>query len=286
MSNPWFRLYHEFADDPKVQILSEPMQRRLIMLFCHRCKCDGLVTFREQEAAFHWRITPEEMSKTKDLFIQQGFIDKEWNLLNWNDRQYLSDSSTDRTRAYRERMRTSRERHSDGGERSVTVGVTVQDTEPDTETDTEQRKTKTLARSVPPEELAGTLPLVDGSMYSISKGQVSEWASAFPGIEVKTELRQWKVWLDANPTRRKTAKGIARATVAWLSRAQDKSGNGNGGYANAKNLGDNNFEVARRVIERIGKNSRSAGGNGHMSESDDGRENTKHLFLPAGEGTL
>ena len=109
------------------------MQRRLIMLFCHRCKCDGLVTFREQEAAFHWRITPEEMQRTKEAFIQQGFIDEEWNLLNWNDRQYLSDSSTDRTRAYRERMRTSRERHGDGAERSVTVDVTVQDTEADTE---------------------------------------------------------------------------------------------------------------------------------------------------------
>ena len=133
MPNPWFRLYHEFADDPKVQILSEPMQRRLIMLFCHRCKCDGLVTFREQEAAFHWRITPEEMAKTKAEFMRQGFIDEEWNLLNWNDRQYLSDSSTDRTRAYRERMRTSRERHGDGAERSVTVDVTVQDTEADTE---------------------------------------------------------------------------------------------------------------------------------------------------------
>ena len=94
----------------------------------------------------------------------------------------------------------------------------------------EQKKISTSARSVPPEELAGTLPLVNGKSYSVSKEQVSEWSKAFPGVLVKTELRKFKVWLDANPTRKKTERGIRRAIVGWLERAQNSSrgGNGNG----------------------------------------------------------
>jgi len=127
MPNPWFRLYHEFADDPKVQVMTEDMQRRLIMLFCDRCR-DVLVTFSEQDIAFHWRITREQLSETKALFIEKGFIDDDWNVLNWNARQYISDSSTERTRRYRERVRTSQACHSDAI---------------DTEADTEQIKKQT-----------------------------------------------------------------------------------------------------------------------------------------------
>ncbi len=31
-------------------------------------------------------------------------------------------------------------------------------------------------------------------------------------------------WLDANPTKRKTARGIKRFVNSWLARAQDKGG--------------------------------------------------------------
>ena len=96
MSNPWFRMYSEFASDPKVQMMSEEMQRRLIMLFCSRCS-DVLVTLRDDELAFHWRISDDELAKTKTLFMTKGFIDKQWNVLNWDKRQFVSDSSTQRT---------------------------------------------------------------------------------------------------------------------------------------------------------------------------------------------
>src|SRR5258708_852232 len=103
MGNLWFRLYSEFSDDPKVQMLPESMQRRLIMLFCSKCKQE---TLQEQQRAFHWRITMAELVETKALFVECGFIDEKWNLLNWNKRQFISDSSTDRVRRYRERNET------------------------------------------------------------------------------------------------------------------------------------------------------------------------------------
>jgi len=104
MANPWFRMYAEFATDAKVQMMSEAMQRRLLMVFCMRCS-DVTVTLSDDEIAFHMRITPEELAETKALFVRKGFIDQSWNALNWEKRQSPSDSSAARTRTYRERKR-------------------------------------------------------------------------------------------------------------------------------------------------------------------------------------
>jgi hypothetical protein len=38
MANPWFRFYSEFEDDPKVLMMPEPMQLRLVKVFCSRSK--------------------------------------------------------------------------------------------------------------------------------------------------------------------------------------------------------------------------------------------------------
>lgn len=59
----------------------------------------------------------------------------------------------------------------------------------------------------------------------ITTDQLAQWQSDFPGVNVMGELRTMHAWLDANPTRRKTAKGIPRFVVAWLAKRQDGSGN-------------------------------------------------------------
>ena len=58
MANPWFRMYSEFATDPKVQSMSEAMQRRLMMLFCLRCS-DVLATFQHDEMILAQRLSDE-----------------------------------------------------------------------------------------------------------------------------------------------------------------------------------------------------------------------------------
>lgn len=101
----WMRLYAEFATDPKVQMMSEAMQRRLIILFCLQCG-NGIETFhvteRETSIAFSMRISDEEIALTKDEFVRRGFINADWTLRNWGKRQYASDSSTARVRKHRE----------------------------------------------------------------------------------------------------------------------------------------------------------------------------------------
>lgn len=104
MANPWFRLYSEFAHDPKVQMLSEAMQRRYVMLLCLKCS-ETLETLHETELAFQLRLDETELLETKKLFISKNFIDKNWNILNWNKRQFVSDSSTMRVRKHRDKKK-------------------------------------------------------------------------------------------------------------------------------------------------------------------------------------
>lgn len=146
MANPWFRLYAEIANDPKVQSMSEALQRRLVMLLCLRCS-EVLATLSDEDLAFQLRISMDELAETKATFIRKGFIEESWNPRNWDKRQRVSDLSAGRTRDYRARMR-------DG---PVTSHVTACDAA-DTDTDTDTQKKKQKKGSALPFELPPWLP--------------------------------------------------------------------------------------------------------------------------------
>lgn len=105
MANPWFRMYSEFASDPKVQGMSEPMQRRLVMLMCLKCS-DTLSTLTDDDISFHLRISGDELEQTRTLFMKKGFTTETWELRNWSKRQFVSDSSAVRQKNYRERQKS------------------------------------------------------------------------------------------------------------------------------------------------------------------------------------
>ena len=121
--NPWFRLYAEFATDPKVQMLSEANQRRYIMLLCLRCS-NGDVTLHDDEVAFQLRISNEDWASTKSVLVAKGLIGEDNSPSAWDRRQYRSDSSAERVRRHRENKK-----------QACNVTVTAPDT--DTDTDTE-----------------------------------------------------------------------------------------------------------------------------------------------------
>lgn len=75
----------------------------------------------------------------------------------------------------------------------------------------------------PPENCPVYLPLIDGTEYGVKESDIEEWGKAYPAVNIMTELYKMKAWLDANPKNRKTAKGIKRFIIGWLSRTQDKA---------------------------------------------------------------
>ena len=51
---------------------------------------------------------------------------------------------------------------------------------------------------------------------------MDEWSELYPAVDVMQELRKMAGWLDANPSKRKTKRGILRFVNGWLAREQDK----------------------------------------------------------------
>ena len=149
MANPWFRLYSEFAHDPKIQMLSEAMQRRYVMLMCLRCS-EVLETLHETEIAFQLRLSTDELDETKQLFISKNFIDKHWNLLNWDKRQFVSDSSTMRVAKHR----SKKKQVSNADETLQKRPSNAIDTDTDTDTEQIQKRTTSVA---PPEGVSDSV---------------------------------------------------------------------------------------------------------------------------------
>ena len=76
------------------------------------------------------------------------------------------------------------------------------------------------------DEEVATLPIKDaeGKCLSVRADYLARLEQAFPGIDIQLELSRASVWLDANPGKRKTARGLPRFINGWLtSCAQRKS---------------------------------------------------------------
>ena len=129
MANQWFRMYAEFANDPKVQMLSETEQRRYIMLLCVRC--NGDVTLHDSEVAFQLRISNDEWCATKAVLVAKNLVTDDNQPTAWDKRQFSSDSSAARVSKHREAKKAAC---------NVTVTAQIQNR---TDTDTEQKEEKT-----------------------------------------------------------------------------------------------------------------------------------------------
>lgn len=73
-------------------------------------------------------------------------------------------------------------------------------------------------------ELAANLPQNDGLFFPITKDQAARWQELYPAVNVKSELSKIIGWLEANPAKRKTKRGMLSFVNRWLSREQDKGG--------------------------------------------------------------
>ena len=198
----WFRMYGEFASDPKVQSMSEAMQRRLMMLLCLRCS-NTLVTLQDDEIAFALRISDEELDATKTLFIRKGFINDAWEISNWDKRQFVSDSSKSRVAKHRAGKKDALKNREiiDVTPCNVTETPQIQN-----RTDTEQIQNKTETTSPVP---------VDQKNSGSEKLKIEDFASGSEKLKVKdlicygVDEQTAKDWFE----HRKTKKASVSKTV-------------------------------------------------------------------------
>lgn len=142
MSNPWFRMYVDFLNDPKLIALAFEDQRHFIGILA--LKCDGALDSGAAPELLN-RIVAQRLwidhgviLEVKKRLIAAGLIDADWQPLAWNRRQFISDSdptNAERQRRYRERKKTG-----SGDEALRNVTVTALDTDTDTDTETDKHK--------------------------------------------------------------------------------------------------------------------------------------------------
>ena len=284
----WFRLYSEFADDPKVQTMSEELQRRLVMLFCLRCKCEQL---QDTDLAFYMRISEAQLVETKAVFLKKGFIDERWDLLNWNRRQCPSDSSTERVRRHRlKHEKTPDETHETNAKpiaaqppernpqqrRGLKQGETSRKRQIQREREKqtqipEAEKTKTFAPSADAFEASTpvviTFPLVDKTEAAFTEADVADWSKAFPAVDVMQHLLRMREWLKANPKKLKTRSGVRAFVTNWLGKEQDTP---RGGRHGSTDKSDRVLDRSRQNLTNISSALRRADGtgSGFFSEPD------------------
>jgi hypothetical protein len=133
----WFRFYSEALDDPKVQKLDPPTFKAWVNLLCLANRNGGFLPPAE-DVAFALRIDPNGAITLLERLLNATLIDKVNGGANgyryaphgWAERQYKSDTSTDRVKRFRQRSKA------------------VTETPPETETETD----KTLAKANAPSD--------------------------------------------------------------------------------------------------------------------------------------
>jgi hypothetical protein len=107
---PWMRLYTEVVNDPKVQMLPPDIFKFWINFLCLARQGGGFV-YAENIPEHCWtlRMDEKEFDRCAEFLIARNLIDIVADGMmsphGWEKRQYESDSSTDRSRAFRERQR-------------------------------------------------------------------------------------------------------------------------------------------------------------------------------------
>jgi hypothetical protein len=128
----WWRAYDDALHNPKVQGLPPALFKFWFNVLCAASKNEGVIPpLDDLKTMLKARLDHVEAHLNE--LIKRGLVDETDGKLhphNWDERQYKSDSSAERTRTWRNNKRQQRD---------VTPAVTV--TPPDTDTDTDTDKT-------------------------------------------------------------------------------------------------------------------------------------------------
>lgn len=104
------------------------------------------------------------------------------------------------------------------------------------------------------------ISLNDKSKYDVPLEDIALWEETYPAVDVKGELKRMIAWLDSNPTKRKTRRGVKKFINGWLARTQDKGGS-NTQKGEKQPVGNNTYNTDERCAE-IERLFAEAGGGG------------------------
>ena len=137
-SLPWFRLYTEMIDDEKLGLLAFEDRWHFVALLCLKGKgvldTEPDLEMLQRKVALKMGLTCAELEKVAKRLSRMKLIDFEtFQPTAWSDRQMQSDSSSERVKAYRERMKEGPKQDLEQAKRDGNVSVTAQELDTDKE---------------------------------------------------------------------------------------------------------------------------------------------------------
>lgn len=223
----WLRLYDDILENPKVQMLPDRAFRMFVNLLALTKKHHDRLPNDIEVIAFALRLPIGKARDTMQILVSAKLIEITENGYiphGWNERQFVSDVSTERVRRFRKRQGN------------------VSETAPEYRVQKQKQKQSTEKKVSSAEPSQASAPVASpvpvfisiptnrkGEEISISEAEVLAFEELYQAVDVRQQLRNYRAWSLSNPDKRKTAGGVMRSVNAWLSKAQDRGGhNGNG----------------------------------------------------------
>jgi hypothetical protein len=150
-----------------------------------------------------------------------GHRDWGWRIVNYVHYRTLRDPETVRI-ANRERQRKHR---------SLSHSVTPSNAsspQEEVEVEVEEKKESTslggAEKPAPPEKgpVHCEMPLKNGGSFLVYEADVARWRKTYPTVDIPQTLREQTAWLESNPARKKTRKGMPRFINHWFLREEEK----------------------------------------------------------------
>lgn len=257
MANSWLRLWHDMPNDPKWRTIAkisgqsialvQAVYLQLLVSASQNPVTDEtgvtlhIVTVTNEDIASALDVTVSNVDSVTDAM--QGRVLNDNTISGWDKRQApsvnhrnpgkLAKSGAQRVREYRERKKLEAQSNKNVTTSNVTEtlsnDVTPQIRKEEIREEVKDKRSKKIMygpeQSQPQtnEPVFISLPLSDGkSNFDVTESYLREQMGLYPGINIEQELRNMRGWLDSNPAKRKTPRGIKRFITTWLQNSQDK----------------------------------------------------------------
>ena len=173
------------------------------------------------EIALARLCAPDPHSRSKEFEGRRiEVVDGGWKILNHG--KYRAKLNADERREYnRVKQSEYRQRLSNNVNHSEhSVHIAEAEAEADTKTKlllAQRDKRASLGDG----EIVEKIPALGGTEVEIKESHVKELERLYPAVDVPQTLREIRAWNLANPTKRKTSRGIARHINTWMMKVQN-----------------------------------------------------------------
>lgn len=183
MASRWWRAYDEAVDDPKLCLLTDKQHRAWFNLCCITSQNGGKLPAMAA-VAFKLRMTVDKTRSMVAELVALGLVDMDETGTaaphNWGERQFQSDTSTERVKRFRERPRN--------------VSSAVSETPPETE-QIQNREEDTAD--------AGTSSVApyafESGVIKLKQKAFDQWKQAYSHLDLAAELLALTEWAAGQP---------------------------------------------------------------------------------------